>query len=102
MSARKSSSNRGKVRYALPSSVRLKFEYPLQIDFSAPTNSLTINEYGNIGIGAWSSEHKLAVAGSIISEEVVVKLQSNWPDYVFSEDYDLTELSEVEKFIKET
>jgi hypothetical protein len=42
---------------------------------------------------------ELAVAGTIISEEIIVKLQSDWPDYVFSEDYLLPTLSEQEAFI---
>lgn len=31
--------------------------------------------------------HELYVGGSIIAEEVVVKLEGNWPDYVFDPDY---------------
>ncbi|MCB9219936.1 MAG: hypothetical protein H6610_10820, partial [Ignavibacteriales bacterium] len=73
---------------------------PLKIEFGAPTNSLIINRNGNVGIGALSDEHQLAVAGSIISEEVVVKLKENWPDYVFSPDYYLPSLTEQEEFIK--
>ena len=75
-------------------------ETPIKLKFGAPTNSLTINSNGNVGIGDWSNDHKLAVAGSIISEEVVVKLQADWPDYVFSENYELQDLQEVENFIK--
>ena len=65
------------------------FKVPFKLEFGAPSNSLIISSNGNIGIGAISGEHKLAVGGSIISEEVVVRLRSNWPDYVFSEDYEL-------------
>lgn len=43
--------------------------------------------------------YKLAVAGKIITEEVLVKLQSNWPDYVFQPDYHLRTLQEVEEHI---
>jgi hypothetical protein len=82
------------------SSIDGENETPLKLEFGAPTNSLTINSNGNVGIGDWSNDHKLAVAGSIISEEVVVKLQANWPDYVFAEDYELPDLDEVEKFVK--
>jgi len=78
-----------------------EYRSPLQIDFAAPTNSFTINSSGNIGLGVWSNEHKLAVAGSIISEEVVVKLKSDWPDFVFYENYNLRSLAEVEDHIKE-
>ena len=72
------------------------YESSLIIEHGAPTNSLTINSEGNVGLGTWSSDHKLAVAGTIISEEIVVKLQSNWPDFVFSNDYHLPTLSEQE------
>lgn len=44
-------------------------------------------------------DHELAVAGSIIAEEVVVRLQVNWPDYVFSENHQQPTLEEVETFI---
>jgi hypothetical protein len=56
---------------------------------------------GNVGIGTNDPKgYKLAVAGKTITEEVVVKLQANWPDYVFSPEYKLPSLLEVEKFIK--
>lgn len=60
------------------------------------------NVNGNIGIGTSiiPTGFKLAVAGKIITEEVVVKLQSNWPDYVFEQDYNLKPLHEVEQFVK--
>lgn len=41
-----------------------------------------------------------AVAGKIIAEEVVVKLQSAWPDFVFHPDYSLKPLHEVEQFVR--
>ena len=44
---------------------------------------------------------KLAVGGKIISEEIVVRMQPNWPDYVFNDDYKLPSLSELRKFISE-
>jgi len=76
------------------------FNSPVKIDFGAPTNSLTINSNGNIGMGTLPNEHKLAVAGTIIAEEVIVKLQSNWPDHVFNDDYQLPELADVKQFIQ--
>lgn len=45
--------------------------------------------------------HELYVNGSIIAEEVVVKLQGNWPDYVFAENYPTPNLAEWEQFILE-
>jgi hypothetical protein len=44
--------------------------------------------------------YKLAVGGKIISEEIVVKLQANWPDYVFGKDYKLPSLAELSLFIR--
>ncbi|MEN8194803.1 MAG: hypothetical protein ABFS12_18425, partial [Bacteroidota bacterium] len=77
------------------------YQEAFKLEFGAPTNSLTINSNGDVGIGTWSNEHKLAVAGSIITEEVIVKLQSNWPDHVFNDDYQLPELADVKQFIQE-
>ena len=55
---------------------------------------------GNVGIGTSDTHgYKLAVAGKTITEEVKVQLQSNWPDYVFENDYELPTLKEVEQHI---
>ncbi|UNY98405.1 fibronectin type III domain-containing protein [Zhouia spongiae] len=55
----------------------------------------------NIGIGTTNTRgFRLAVAGDILSEEVRVALQGNWPDYVFSDTYDLIDLKELENYIK--
>ncbi|MGN6646762.1 MAG: hypothetical protein ACTHJT_09535 [Cytophaga sp.] len=48
-----------------------------------------------------TSAYKLYVGGSAICEELVVKLQANWPDFVFSPQYKLRPLSEVKTFIAE-
>ncbi len=42
----------------------------------------------------------LWVNGKIYSEELVVKNYGNWPDYVFSPDYDLMSLANLEEYIK--
>jgi hypothetical protein len=44
--------------------------------------------------------YKLAVAGKVIAEEVVVKLQVQWPDYVFLPTYNLRPLKEIEAHIQ--
>lgn len=75
------------------------FVAPFKVELGSPTNSLTINSQGNVGVGVLSNDYKFAVAGGIIAEEVVVKLQSNWPDYVFEDDYELPSIKETEKFI---
>ncbi|MEM7298462.1 MAG: hypothetical protein AAF391_09390, partial [Bacteroidota bacterium] len=44
--------------------------------------------------------YKLAVNGTIGATEVIVETTSAWPDYVFSSDYELMPLEEIEKFIQ--
>ncbi len=67
------------------------------------TNAMSINETGSIGIGTENvpTNYKLAVNGRIISEELKVQLKTNWPDYVFKNDYKLPTLKDVAKHIKE-
>jgi len=57
---------------------------------------------GALGVGNVQvpSGYKLAVGGKIIAEEIKVKLQSSWPDYVFKKDYNLLSVEEVESYIK--
>ncbi len=58
---------------------------------------------GNVAIGTNEvpTGYQLAVNGKVISEEVKVQLQTNWPDYVFSERYNLPTLKEIEAYIEE-
>lgn len=66
------------------------------------SNAANINyTTGGVSIGTASlpAGYKLAVGGKVISEEVDVKLQANWPDYVFEPSYRLPSLLELEKFI---
>ena len=67
------------------------------------TNAMSINETGSIGIGTENvpTNYKLAVNGRIISEELKVQLKTDWPDYVFKNDYKLPTLKDVAKHIKE-
>lgn len=56
---------------------------------------------GNVGIGVRDTKgYKLAVGGDMIAEKVVVKLQGDWPDYVFRPGYKLPSLASLEQFIK--
>ncbi len=67
---------------------------------------MVANELGQVGIGITSSANMpastylLAVDGSIIAEEVRVELSGNWPDYVFTDNYTLTPLEQLEKQIQ--
>lgn len=45
--------------------------------------------------------HELYIGGSMIAEEVVVKLQMNWPDYVFADDRPRPNIKEWENFIQQ-
>jgi len=67
------------------------------------TTQLYIEDNYGVGVGTTNipQNYRLAVAGKIISEEVKVKLQTDWPDYVFAEDYSLPTLQQVENHIKE-
>ncbi len=55
---------------------------------------MAIEQIGSVGKGT------ITVDGKIISEELLVQIV-NWPDYVFSEGYDLRSLEDVEKYINE-
>lgn len=82
----------------LPGETKFMFQTTTSIDVDV----LTIKDDGKVGIGTSliPADYKLAVAGKIIAEEVVVKLQSAWPDYVFHQDYHLKPLHEVEQFVR--
>jgi hypothetical protein len=57
---------------------------------------------GRVSIGTITpaTGYMLSVNGKIISEEVRVELDVNWPDYVFKQDYKLPSLKQVENFIQ--
>jgi len=59
------------------------------------------NSAGYVGVGTTTvpSGYKMAVAGNAIAESMTVKLQANWPDYVFKKDHPLLPLSEIKAYI---
>lgn len=60
-----------------------------------------ISNAGNVGIGTTDTKgYKLAVAGNVIAESINVKVQTQWPDYVFNTHHKLQNLPDLEKFIK--
>lgn len=56
---------------------------------------------GQVAIGGddYASGYKLSVAGKVICEELRVELIADWPDYVFSKDYELMPVPELSRFI---
>lgn len=73
---------------------------------SNPTYKLDVNGIANattvyVGLGATPppAGYKVAVGGKIMAEEVVIKLQANWPDYVFATDYQLPTIEELQIYI---
>jgi len=70
------------------------------------TNNIENSNTGAViigtGISTLPSGYKLYVSDGILAEKVKVALKSgnNWADYVFSENYRITPLAEVESFIR--
>lgn len=61
---------------------------------------IAIDTLGNVGIGTSNPQAKLAVDGSILAKSVKVNTSSSyWPDYVFSQDYELMNLKDLENYI---
>lgn len=59
---------------------------------------MILDEFGNLGIGTENPLEKLSVKGRIRATEIKVETD-NWPDYVFTKNYRLPELTEVEDYI---
>lgn len=67
-----------------------------------PVETMRLTRHGNVGIGTDNTfGYRLAVNGTIGTKEVNVEISSPWPDFVFSNDYALPTLNEVEAHIKE-
>lgn len=67
-------------------------------DPAMPWSRVLLETNGMVGIGTDNPTEKLSVNGKVRAKEVKVEV-SNWPDYVFEKDYELTPLDELEKFI---
>jgi len=71
---------------------------PLLSLVTANARRLTVDYYGNIGIGTTTPQNKLDVNGTIHSKAMLIDL-NGWNDYVFKKDYRLLPLSEVKTYI---
>ena len=61
---------------------------------------------GNIGIGTPKPMAKLTVNGDVMAKELIITKNlvdygKDWPDFVFSKDYELMSLKDLENFINE-
>jgi len=73
----------------------------LRIRNNAQVVMMTIDNAGRVGMGAAPNANaNLTVKGTILTEQVRVRLQANWPDYVFLASYRLAPLAEVEQYIR--
>lgn len=77
---------------------------PLYIQYDGGDVLLCALENGGVGIGVGAGNipagYLLAVDGKIIGEEVRVEMSGTWPDYVFSSDYQLLPLEDLERIIQ--
>jgi hypothetical protein len=60
---------------------------------------VTPNKQVLIGTDLAPSDYKLCIGGKAIAEEVVVKLKTNWPDYVFAPDYAMLTNAQLRAYI---
>lgn len=63
-------------------------------------SKMIIKENGYVGIGTTTPDSKLAVNGKIRAHEIKLET-TNWPDYVFKENYELLSIEDLDKFILE-
>ena len=72
-------------------------------NFSDPKAIINFTS-SKVGIGVdpiETSAYRLFVEGGILTDEVLIKLESEWFDYVLEEDYELMSLKELEVYIKQ-
>lgn len=72
------------------------------VNGTSGTGGIFVSTNGNVGVNTDQPQAKLAVNGDVLAKEVRVSIASNdWPDYVFSSDYNMMSLGELEKYINE-
>ena len=72
-------------------------------DIGAAYTPFMVRGDGAVCVGGTrvASGAKLSVNGQMYAEQVNVQLNANWPDYVFSKQYQLAPLSEIDQYIQE-
>lgn len=66
----------------------------------AGDQAMKINSAGNVAIGPnFAAGYRFSVDGKIATEEVLVNLDGDWPDYVFNSNYKLRSLPQLEAYI---
>lgn len=92
-------------RALVPSATQLTINYGGDFSAGARVMGSQLLVDGKVAIGTTNmpGNHKLYVDGSIMAEKVKVAIEgtSNWADFVFSDDYQLRSLDQVENFIQE-
>ncbi|MBS1580924.1 MAG: SprB repeat-containing protein [Bacteroidetes bacterium] len=71
-------------------------------NYNSPSPLMTFDD-GRVAIGDVeipNHDYALFVEKGILTEKISVKLVENWPDFVFTPEYQLRPLREVEQFIK--
>lgn len=81
-------------------STKPKMFFSLWDESNVMQDRMVIDTYGNVGIGTRNPDTRLAVKGTIHSEEVKVDLNVPAPDYVFENNYNLPSLEELNAYIK--
>ena len=80
----------------------LNFWQPHTSSSSTRNYVLFLDNNGKVGVGTSNPQAKLAVNGSILAKSIRVStVATYWPDYVFSSDYELMSLEELEKYISD-
>ena len=63
---------------------------------------LFLDNNGKVGVGTSKPQAKFAVNGDILAKSIRANTSSTyWPDYVFSFDYELMSLKDLENYITE-
>ncbi|RZS90542.1 tail fiber protein [Aquimarina brevivitae] len=66
---------------------------------TSTSDKMVIKNDGKVGIGTMSPDSELTVKGNIHAEEIKIDLSVPAPDYVFTKEYDLLSIEEVQQHI---